>query len=431
MQIAILGAGYVGLVTGACLAELGHVVTLVEVSPRRLDDLREGRVPFHEPGLQPLLSKGLAAGRLRVTDDAAEALPTASLVLVCVGTPLDPSGAADLAQVQAACAAIAGGQPRIPVAVRSTLPLGSTSLLANWLGRDDLSGVVTNPEFLRQGSAVSDFMHPARIVIGTDGGDENAVAAAVADLYRELGAPILFTTFASAEMIKNSANAFLATKLSFINEVADLCEAYGASAAEVVAGIGLDPRIGSTYLRPGIGFGGSCLPKELANMVRIGRDRGLAMPLMAGAAQTNELRAMHTADRLEQATGSLAGACIGVLGLSFKPDTDDVRYSPALQLISELEKRGAVVAAHDPAVPLEVTASSHPNLKRVADPRQAVADADIVVLATEWPVYAQLPWEDLRREVRGAVVFDGRNTLDHERLLDAGWRVIVVGEPMA
>ena len=427
MHVTIIGAGYVGLVTGACLARMGHRVALVEINPERLGPLLAGKVPFHEPGLQELLSEGLTSGALTATGDVAEALEGADLVMICVGTPLRHDGDADLGQVEAACAEVAQSRPDMPVVVRSTLPLGSTSRLPGWLGRSDSQGIVTNPEFLRQGTAVADFLKPTRVVIGTDDGSANPVSDSLRELYASLDAPVVLTDFNSAEMIKNAANAFLATKLSFINEVADLCEAYGADVDAVVTGIGLDPRIGSTYLRPGIGFGGSCLPKELANMVRLGQRRGLAMPLMEGAARTNDERSSRIADRLEEEVGALRGRQIAVLGLAFKPDTDDIRYSPAVALAGTLIDRGARVLGHDPVVPERRTAEAIPDMKRVAAAEDAVQGSDLVILATEWPEYRELNWASLAERAARPVLYDGRNALDRDSVQADGWRLLAVG----
>ncbi|HEV8054426.1 MAG TPA: nucleotide sugar dehydrogenase, partial [Candidatus Limnocylindrales bacterium] len=287
--------------------------------------------------------------------------------------------------------------------------------------RDDIS-VVSNPEFLREGTALHDFLHPDRIVIGAD---DRRAAEKVASLYASLDAPVLITDPASAETIKYAANAFLATKLSFINEVADLCEAYEADVDAVVEGIGLDPRIGATYLRPGIGFGGSCLPKELANMVRLGQRRGMAMPPMHGAAQTNDGRATRIVDRLEELLGPVHGCRIALLGLSFKPDTDDLRYSPSLAVADVLAARGATVIGHDPAVPVAATSGSA--IFRAGTPSEVVAAADLVILGTEWPLYATLDWSGLAARAARPILYDGRNVLDHEALRAAGWRVIAVG----
>jgi UDPglucose 6-dehydrogenase len=306
------------------------------------------------------------------------------------------------------------------------LPLGATSKVAAWAGHDDHAGLVTNPEFLRQGSAIADFLKPTRIVVGSHGGRETPTVQLVRDLYAGIVAPFIVTDYASAEMIKNASNAYLATKLSFMNEVADLCEAYGADVRDVIHGMGLDPRIGSSYMSPGIGFGGSCLPKELANMVRLGRERGLDTPLMTGAARTNELRAGRVADRLETLRGPLAGCRVAILGLTFKPETDDTRYSPAIALADELLRRGARVAAHDPVLPAESPAVPA-GVERAETAESAIAAADLVLLATEWPQYAALDWRRLSTSAATPIVFDGRGVLDRSALTDAGWTIVSVG----
>jgi UDPglucose 6-dehydrogenase len=429
VDVAVLGAGYVGAISAACLADRGHDVTVVEVPGPRLAAYKAGRVPIFEPGLDDLFQSMLAAGRLRVTDDLPDALVNRPVVLICVGTPLSIDGEADLRQVEAACRAISASGSEAVVVIRSTLPIGTTAIVGQWLGRSLLANVITNPEFLAQGSAIRDFLAPSRIVIGTHDGQPSAASCLVEELYAGIDAPILVTDFASAEMIKNAANAFLATKLSFVNEVADLCEAFGANVEAVVRGIGLDPRIGATYLRPGIGYGGSCLPKELANLVRLGRDHGLPMRMLGAAGTANDERSGYIAQRLEDVLGSFDGRRVALLGLAFKPLTDDTRYSPAVSLAAELTKRGAEVVAHDPAVPVAATASMT-RLGRASTVDMAVAGSDLVVLATEWPEYRTLEWEELGKLVRSRVMFDGRNALDADAMRRAGWRVLRVGSAL-
>jgi UDPglucose 6-dehydrogenase len=426
MRVSVLGAGYVGLTTAVCLSHLGHSVTVYESDPVRSATLQEGRVPFHETRLPELLRNGLATGNVCVAETAEKALRGADLVLICVGTPLDRDGHSDLRQVQSACGMVAEHANQAAVVIRSTLPLGETVRAGTWLERDNLDGVVTNPEFLRQGTAVGDFLDPTRIVVGTQDGSRTSAAERLLDLYAGLSAPIIVTDFNSAEMIKNASNAFLAAKLSFVNEVADLCEAYGADVTAVIPGVGLDPRIGSTYLNPGIGFGGSCLPKELANMVRLGQQRGLAMPLMTGAAQTNDQRAARIADRIETLIGGVREKRVAMLGLAFKPGTDDLRYSPAIAIVRELTGRGASVVGHDPVVPPSATATLA-SFQQVDAVESALDASELVILATEWPEYSELNWRMLRSRVRRPVIFDGRNVLDVTALHDAGWSVIRVG----
>lgn len=425
LSLTVIGAGYVGLLTAACLAERGHRLTVLEVASERLRALRAGRVPFHEPGLQSVLDGAMAAGRLQATDDP-RAVAGSDAVLICVGTPLDEGGEADLSQVRSACSIIARHAPGATVVVRSTLPLGSSERLPEWLGRSNMSTVVTNPEFLRQGSALADFRSPTRVVIGTHDGRRSAASQLVERIHAVDGVPVLITDYETADMIKNAANAFLATKLSFINEVADLCEAYGADIELVAEGIGLDPRIGGSYLRPGIGFGGSCLPKELSNLMHLGEQRGLPMRLLRAASKENGGRTWRICKRLEEMSAGLSGRRVAVLGLSFKPNTDDLRHSPALALAEALLAHGARVVAHDPAVPLERTAHV-PGLERATSAADAIRGAELVVLATEWADYRRLDWAALRDMVTRPLLFDGRNALDHRRLRALGWAVVRIG----
>ena len=424
MDVAVIGAGYVGAVTATCLASIGHDVNLVETAPERLRTLRAGHVPFFEPGLDERFGQMVTAGRLRIWGDAAGASAGREAVLVCVGTPLSEDGQADLSQVESVCRAIASLASDTIVVLRSTMPLGTTPGVAEWLGLGSLASVVTTPEFLRQGTAVSDFLNPTRIVFGTEDGLSSIASDTAERLYAGIEAPRLVTD--SAEMIKNVSNGFLATKLSFINEVADLCEAYDADVEAVIRGIGFDPRIGASYLRPGIGFGGSCLPKELANLVRLGRNRGLPMRMLGAAGEANDERSQVVIDRLSGLLGSFDGRRVALLGLAFKPDTDDTRYSPALGIARELISRGAMVVAHDPAVPLAAT-HRIVGLERAATPDDACAGADLVILATEWQAYRQLDWASIAKGVRSRVLFDGRNALDAEDLRQMGWWVIGIG----
>jgi UDPglucose 6-dehydrogenase len=426
VELTVIGAGYVGVVTGCNLAALGHDVVLLESDPGRLEALRAGSVPFFEPGLSELLSDAIATGSIRATGAESEALANRDAILVCVGTPLGPGGQADLSQVRAACAAIKRNASGGVVVMRSTLPIGTSDDLAGWLGRDTFDDVVTNPEFLRQGTAVGDFRNPTRIVVGTRTGEETSGSRRVREMYQGIEAPFIVTDFASAEMIKNASNGYLAMKLSFINEIADLCEAYGADVEAVVAGMGFDPRIGPSYLRPGIGFGGSCLPKELANLLALGRRRNLPMHMFDAASRSNDERAKRVANRLESIRGDLSGSQVGVLGLSFKAQTDDTRYSPAVALAREMLARGASVSAHDPQVPSAVS-DRISGLTRVDGPESAVAGSDLVVIATDWPMYRGLDWAAIAETTRAPVLFDGRNALDRLALERAGWRVIRIG----
>jgi UDPglucose 6-dehydrogenase len=426
MEVCVLGAGYVGLVTAVHVAVPGRHVRVYDPNPARIGPLIRGQVPIHEPGLQKSVTAAVRAGLLSAHDNPEEALAGSDTVLVCVGTPLDANGEADLAQVISACG-LAVSSPEAVVIIRSTLPLGSSRDLSSWLGRTTMNGVASNPEFLRQGTAMQDVREPTRIVIGTASGTENAASETVRELYDGIAAPVIVTDFETAEMIKNAANAFLAAKLSFVNEMADLCEAYGADVDQVMYAIGLDPRIGASYLRPGIGFGGSCLPKELANLASLGRQRGRPLHLVEAAGESNDRRAARIVDRLEAELGSLHASSVALLGMAFKPETDDVRYSPALSIARELIARGCTVRAHDPAAFLGAERQVD-GLDRVDTAEDAISGADLVVLATEWPEYSRLPWAELAKRARLPVVYDGRRLLDADDLRRDGWRVMRVGE---
>ena len=422
-QVTVIGAGYVGLITAVGLVELGHAVELVEADPDRLATLRSGRAPIHEAGLPDSLSAALAAGSLTLADH-----PTgrADVVLVCVGTPIGEDGRSDLSQLRGALAALeplaAAGTP---IVIRSTLPPGSTRAAVAWAG-STTSHLLTNPEFLRQGTALEDFRNPTRIIVGRfEDADPDAVALVVA-LYDRLTAPVLIVDIAAAELIKNGSNAFLALKLSFTNEIASMAEEYGTDAADVMRGIGLDPRIGATYMRPSFGFGGSCLPKELRALAVAGQDRGLDMHVTVAASEANAAQQRRFADRVAAAVGGLPGKRIGLLGLAFKAGTDDTRDSPALALAEGLLAGGAHVRAYDPEAMLNARRRV-PERDTVATAEVAVRDADAVGSGTEWPAFAALDWAALRVTVAAPVVLDGRRLLDPAAMRAAGFRYETVG----
>jgi UDPglucose 6-dehydrogenase len=422
MELCVVGAGYVGLTFAAGLSRLGHRVTCVEKDPAKLHALRHGRVPFHEPGLAELVREAREGGLLRFTDDLAGAAPTASVVFCAVGTPPKPNGEADTSAVEEVVeAARRLGSGRLFV-IKSTVPVGTTDRVSRRLP----GPVVYNPEFLREGSAVEDFFHPYRVVIGT----RTPVAAAVLEaLYRPLGAPVVRTDPPTAEMIKYASNAFLATKVSFINEIAHICEYVGADVSRVAEGMGLDPRIGPHFLRPGIGFGGSCLPKDLRALLETAREYLLEPALLQAVLRVNEAQRRRFVDRLEVLLEGLADKTVAVLGLAFKAGTDDVRESPALAVAERLLARGAQVRAHDPAA-LEAAARVLPALSYFAEPYEAVTGADAVLLLTDWPEYRELDWREIRRRVRRPLVVDGRSTGIAPRLAAAGFQVVEPGSPV-
>ena len=404
-DIAVIGVGYVGLTTGACLARLGHDVRAADVVAEKIDGLNAGHVPIFEEELDALVAEGRASGRLRFVVGAAGAVPGAEYVFLCLPTPHGPDGAADLSYVEAAAAEIAPLlRPGAVVINKSTLPVGSVEFVADILGRTDVA-VVSNPEFLREGTAVHDWFHPDRIVIGAS--DQRAVER-VAALFDGIDTTFVLTDAASAETIKYASNAFLATKISYINAVANLCEAVGADIGDVVQGMGLDRRIGSEFLKPGPGWGGSCLPKDTRAMVRIGEDFGYDFALLRGVIDANLAQQDAVVHKIERmAGGSLAGVRVAAWGLAFKAGTDDIRDSPAISLLNRLVAAGATVRAFDPAVRRPL-----PAIETVADPYEACTGAEVLTVLTEWPLFAELDLTEVQRRMAAPRIVDARNMLD-------------------
>jgi len=426
MEICVVGAGYVGLTLATCLAKLGHRVVGVEKDPERLEAVRSGTCPFHEPGLAELLREGMQHGRLAFTGEFEEAVEGAEVVFCAVGTPSGRNGEVDLSaleEVVEGLARLRDGE-RI-VAIKSTVPVGTTDRVARRLRPDGGAPVACTPEFLREGSAVLDFFHPHRTVIGTR---SPFAAECLKALFVPLGAPVLLTDPPTAEMIKYAANAFLATKISFINEIANLCERVGADLRTVADGLGLDPRIGPHYLRAGIGFGGSCLPKDVRALAELAREYLVDPVLLEAVLRVNESQRRRFVDRVEALLGGLAGKTVAVLGLAFKAGTDDVRESPALAIAERLLARGASVRAHDP-VAAEAARRRLPALVCFPDPYEATSGSDAVLLLTEWPEYRDLDWHEVRRRVRRPLVVDGRGMGLTQHLAAAGFRVFEPGSP--
>ncbi len=419
-RITVVGTGYVGLTTGTCLAHLGHDVTCVDVDAAKVAALSEGKVPILEQGLDDLVAEGLRADKLRFTTDAAAAVATSEFVFLCVPTPQGEDGSADLTYIQQAATQIGPHlRPEAVVINKSTVPVGSTRVVGAALGRGDVH-VVSNPEFLREGSAVHDFLHPDRVVIGCD---DQAAAVRVASLYLSLGAPLMITDPASAETIKYASNAFLATKISYVNAVAAVCEAVGADVNDVVLGMGYDKRIGHEFLRPGPGWGGSCFPKDTHALVRIAEDAGYDFDLLRGVITVNEEQFARVAAKVaDLAGGSLDGRRVAVWGLTFKARTDDLRDSPSLEVIGRLRAAGALVRAFDPAVnrPLD-------GLEVVDDPYAACDAAEVLVVLTEWDEFRWLDFDKVAEVMAARNVVDARNLLDRQPLLRRGFRVVGIG----
>jgi UDPglucose 6-dehydrogenase len=436
-RVAVVGAGYVGLTTGACLASLGHRVSCADINRKKVEALRGGRVEIREPGLGQLVAEGTAAGRLTFVTSAAEAIRElteahrgAQIVYLCLPTPMGIGGVADLRVLESVVEEMRALLPPGCVVVnKSTVPVGTSARTAELLDRDDVA-VVSNPEFLREGSAVRDFLHPDRIVVGSDAQD---AAERVAALYSRLGAPTVLTDAASAEMIKYAANSFLAMKLSYVNAIAELCERLGADVLDVTEGIGYDRRIGQAFLAPGPGWGGSCLPKDTSALLQVADSADFEFRLLRAAIETNVRQHHRMVDKVRLAVtgsrnGSLSRRRLALLGLTFKAGTDDVRDSPSLAVAALLRQAGAELVGYDPALavdgqPPDVEVA----LDLVGDPYLAVKDVDALVILTEWPEFRGLDWVRIRELVRAPIVVDTRNLLDPDVLGRAGMTCIGLG----
>ena len=419
VRVAVVGAGYVGLTTGACLAAMGHRVVCTDVDEDRVAQLCSGRVPFHEPGLPAVVGRGLDSGRLSFAVGSTAAAAEADLVFLCLPTPTLADGSVDIELVKKVAVEI-GPHLRTGAVVvtKSTVPMGSSRTVAEVLGRPDVA-VASNPEFLREGTAVDDFMNPDRVVVGAD---DRAAAARVAALYEPLSAPILITDPSSAELIKYATNAFLATKLSFVNAVAVICEEVGADIAAVLEGMSADPRVGVNFMQPGPGWGGSCLPKDSRALVALAAGAGYDFPLLRGAIAQNDGQFDRVAGKVADRV-ALDGARIGLLGLAFKAGTDDTRASPALEIARRLVASGAEVRAYDPVV----TAVDMAGVTVESDPYEACRGAGAVVVATEWPELAGLDPARMAEVMAGLHVIDARGILDRDAWRDCGFTYQGIG----
>jgi UDPglucose 6-dehydrogenase len=421
-KIAVVGTGYVGLTTGACLAALGHHVVCADIDAGKVARLLAGQVDILEPGLADLVRRGRDAGLLDFVVGATAAVhPDTEVLFLCVPTPMGADGSADLSAVESVLAEVGDVLPEdCAVATKSTVPVGTTERLERMVN----ASVVANPEFLREGSAVDDFLHPDRIVVGSS--DKDA-ARRVGELYRALGAPTLILDAASAEMVKYASNCFLAVKLSYVNAIAQLCDKVGADIAAVPEGMGHDPRIGRSFLKPGPGWGGSCLPKDANALVHVAESVGLEFPLLRSAIEQNARQQADILDRVRQACdGTVRGARVGVLGLAFKAGTNDLRDSPAVRIAGLLVAEGAEVTAHDPAITGELAGT-----RLVDDPYEAVKGAVVVVVLTEWPEFRTLDWTRVAELMDGFTVLDTRNLLDGDPLTRAGLTWRGMGRPVS
>jgi UDPglucose 6-dehydrogenase len=413
--IAVIGTGYVGLVTAAGFAELGNEVWCVDVDAEKIDRLQRGEVPIYEPGLAESLAR--SRERLHFSTELAPALEHARLLFVAVGTPPTYSGDADLSAVHSVVDAMPASN-RHALVMKSTVPVGTGASIKRLFAERGKSGFtyVSCPEFLKEGSALEDFLHPDRVVVGDDG---DWAGDAVVELYAPLKAPLVRTDIHSAEMVKLAANAFLATKISFINEIANVCEETGADVLEVARGMGLDRRIGSHFLRPGIGYGGSCFPKDVSALKQLAGNSGYHFQLLTAVIEVNELQKRRVMSKLQKHLGTLVGTTVALLGVAFKPQTDDMREASSLVLAARLQADGARVRACDP-VAAEEASKLMLGVDFFDSPLEAIDGADACVLVTEWPEFAEVDFSEVAARMRGNVVVDGRNFFDRARVEEAG-----------
>jgi UDPglucose 6-dehydrogenase len=421
--ITVVGTGYVGLATAVCLAELGHQVTGLDIDAEKIGKLRQGVSPIYEPGLVDLLGRGMAAGRLSFTTDYGEAVPGAEFVFIAVATPMGRRGDADIVFVKQAAQSIAKAM-RAPLTIvnKSTVPIGTGDIISRIvhenLGTEIPFQVICNPEFLREGTAIQDFMHPDRLVLGAH---DRAAAEAVAAVYERLDAPVLFTDLYTAEMIKYASNAFLATRISFINEIARICERVDADVKVVAEGMGMDRRIGPMFLEAGIGYGGSCFPKDVKALARMAETMGYHPELLDTVMEINEDQRKLVVDKLREVLGSLRDQTIGVLGLAYKPNTDDIREAPAMAVIQSLLEKGAHVRAYDPAAIPNAKRLLNSSVEYCEDAYATARGADALLLVTEWDEFRRLDFDRIKPVMRRPVLVDGRNIYDPRAMRDRGF----------
>jgi UDPglucose 6-dehydrogenase len=431
MHIAVIGTGYVGLVTGACFAEFGVDVTCVDVDAGKIARLSAGDIPIYEPGLDKIVEKNMKAGRLHFTTDLGAAVAESLVIFLAVGTPPKEDGSADLSFIEEAARQVSEHMNGYKVIVtKSTVPVGTGEHLRRLIQERQRQrhnfGVVSNPEFLREGAAINDFMRPDRVVIGTR--DEEAVAI-MRDLYRPLfliETPFVITSLEAAELTKYAANAFLATKISFINEIANLCDQIGCDVHDVARAIGMDKRIGKYFLHPGPGYGGSCFPKDTSALLSVARAFGAEARIVESVIEVNERQRAAMVPKIERLTGGLKGKTVAVLGLSFKPETDDMRDAPAVDIIRELLRRGAHVRAYDP-VAVAQASKILPDIEYAGDEYAAVAGADALVFITEWNQFRALDMERIRALMRAPRIADLRNIYEPSAMREMGFEYVGVG----
>ncbi len=428
MKISVVGSGYVGLVTGACFADLGNSVICVDIDTKKIARLKKGLMPIYEPGLEELVHRHLKEGNLTFTSDLRAAVRKSDILFIAVGTPPRPNGEADLSSVEAVAHTVARELNGYKIIIeKSTVPVQTGEWIAKTLRRWAKKGaafdVASNPEFLREGSAVQDFMNPDRIVLGVESKKARDI---LSDLYKPLKATLVFTDIKSAEIIKHASNSFLATKISFINAISRVCELAGADVEQVALGMGLDRRIGRNFLNAGIGFGGFCFPKDLSAFVRISEKLGYDFQLLKAVQDINEDQKRHFVRKVEEAVWNLAGKTVAVLGLAFKPNTDDMRFAPSVDIIASLQASGAKIHAYDPHA-MEKAASELKNVRFFKDAYAACRKADCAVILTEWNEFKELDLGKLKKMLSQPVIVDGRNLYEPAKMKSMGFRYISMG----
>ncbi|MDP2586457.1 MAG: UDP-glucose/GDP-mannose dehydrogenase family protein [Candidatus Komeilibacteria bacterium] len=427
MKITIVGTGYVGLVSAVGLAELGHRVFCVDTDPQKIEILKSGRATFYEPGLDKLLKKNLANRRLSFTVSLAQVIDQSEIIFICVGTPPQPDGSADLTYVKQVAASIQtlSKQGKI-VVTKSTVPIGTGAMLEQILNKKPgrVFEAVSCPEFLREGQAVYDFFHPDRIVVGAD---KQSVGFKVINLFSAVKTHKMVTSRETAELIKYAANAFLATKISFINEISNVCEKTGADVEEVAKGMGLDKRINPYFLKAGIGYGGSCFPKDVRALRQLSGGNGYNFRLLKAVIEVNNKQRQLFFEKIKKVLGSLEGKKIGVLGLAFKGNTDDVRESAAVDLIKKLVKAKAKVSCFDPQAVANARLVLNGRIRYCANAYETMEQADALIIATEWPQFAKLDFKKVKKLLRQPIIFDGKNLLNHQLIKKAGFSYYSVG----
>ena len=427
-RISVIGSGHVGLVTGACLAELGNYVILVDADAQKITDLARGVMPFYEPGLDELVRRNKERDRLAFTTSIEDGVKNSEIIFVCVGTPQKANGEADLSYVEAVSREIARAMDDYRAVVeKSTVPVRTGGWIKRTIKLNSSQAidfdVISNPEFLREGSAVKDFLQPDRVVIGVE---TERAASIMRQLYEPLGAPILVTNIETAELIKHASNSFLALKISYINAIANICELVGADVVKVAEGMGYDKRISPAFLNAGIGYGGPCFPKDVAAFIKIAEEAGYDFELLKAVQRANDLQRRHIVKKTRKAVWNLSNKTIGILGLSFKPNTDDVREAPSIDIIRELQQEGASIKAYDPKA-IHNIKEILPDVKYCDDPYQVAQDSDALLLLTEWDEFRDLDMARIKNLMGQPIIIDGRNIFAPARMKELGFTYYGVG----